>query len=87
MALGPYRAMLHHSAAPFQARLGHSIAHPERLMRSLTRPPRIRRRRGSFGLVLVLAALAGLLALAVWFLPLTHPALPAPPQSSVYNLG
>ena len=87
MALGSYRAMLQHGATPLPARLGRSMAHPERLVRNLIRPRRIRRRRGSFALVLGFAFLAALLALAVWFLPLTHPTLPAPPESSVYNLG
>jgi hypothetical protein len=70
-----------------QALTGQAIAHPERLLRNLTRPRRTRRRRGSFGLVLGFTVLAGLLALAVRFLPLSHPALPAPPAGSVYNLG
>jgi ferric-dicitrate binding protein FerR (iron transport regulator) len=75
------------SATHFQALVGHSIAHPERLVRNLTRSRRTRRRRGSFGLILGFAVLAGLLALAVRFFPLSHPALPPPPEGSVYNLG
>jgi ferric-dicitrate binding protein FerR (iron transport regulator) len=79
--------MLQRSATQFQALVGRSIAHPERLVRNLTRPRRTRRRRGSFGLVLGFAVLACLLALAVRFLPLSHPALPDPREGSVYNLG
>jgi len=79
--------MLQRSTTQFQALAGRSIAHPERLLRNLTRPRRTRRRRGSFGLVLGFTVLAGLLALAVRFLPLSHPASPAPPAGSVYNLG
>jgi len=74
-------------ATPVQALAGQSIAHPEWLLRNLTRPRRSRRRRGSFGLVLGFTVLAGLLALAVRFFPLSHPALPAPPAGSVFNLG
>jgi len=87
MAPGSNRAMRQRSATPLQALAGQSIAHPERLPRALIRPRRPRRRRGSFGLVLGFTVLAGLLALAVRFLPLAHPVMPAPPESSVYNLG
>ena len=70
-----------------QALTGQAIAHPERLLRTLIRPRPKRRRRGSFGLVLGFTVLAGLLALAVRFFPLSHPALPEPPTRSVYTLG
>jgi hypothetical protein len=75
------------SATPMQALASKAIAHPERLLSNLVRPRSSRRRRGSFGLVLVFIVLACLLALAVRFLPLSHPALPAPPTRSVYTLG
>lgn len=78
--------MRQHGVTPMQALTGQAIAHPERLLRNLIRP-RPRRRRGSFGLVAGLAVLAVLLALAVRFLPLSHPALPEPPTRSVYTLG
>ena len=70
-----------------QALTGQAITHPERLLRNLIRPRPTRRRSGSFGLILGFVLLAGLLALAVRFLPLSHPALPAPPTESVHNLG
>jgi hypothetical protein len=78
---------MRHGVTPMQALTSQAIAHPERLLKNLIRPRRTRRRRGSFGLVVGFVALAGLLALAVRFLPLSHPALPEPPTRSVYTLG
>ena len=79
--------MRQHGVTPMQALTGQAIAHPERLLRNLIRPRPRRRRRGTFGLVLGFVALAGILELAVRFLPLSHPALPEPPTRSVYSLG
>jgi hypothetical protein len=87
MALGFHGAMPQRRATSIQSLTSRSFAHPERLLQILSRPRQTRRRRGSLGLVLGFTVLAGLLALAVRFLPLSHPALPAAPDGPVYNLG
>ncbi len=79
--------MRQRGATPMQALTGQAIAHPERLLRNLTQPRRTRRQRGSFGLALGFVVVAGLLALAVRFLPLSHPALPALPATTIDNPG
>ncbi len=64
-----------------------SFRHPERLFWALSEPKPLRRRRGSLGLILAFAAVAGLLALAVRFYPLSHPAAPPRPGASIGTLS
>ncbi len=66
---------------------GDSFRHPERLFWALSEPRPVRRRRGSLGLILAFVAVAGLLALAVRFYPLSHPATSARPETSIGSLG